>query len=249
MYLTGNTILITGGNSGIGLELSKKFVINKNKVIICGRSLEKLQKAQQQLPEIEIIQCDLAKQEQCDMLVKEVKSKYPIINVLINNAAIVNKIDFIETENALEMGKNEIAINFLAPVYLMKELYPILKENPKPNIINITTGLVYTPKADYPFYCSTKAALHSFTQILRKQTENNPVKIIEVLFPSVKTPWHKGNPPKIAISPENAVKEMLNGLKKGKPEIRIGGAKLIYCISRLFPSFAFKKVNAIENEN
>ncbi|MDF3029105.1 MAG: acr [Fluviicola sp.] len=248
MNLSGNTILITGGSSGIGLELCKQLVHKKNTVIICGRSLEKLQEAKSQFPEVEIIQCDLADKKQCEELIHRVKSNYSKINVLINNAAIVNKIDFIGTENALEMAENEIAINFLAPLNLIKELYTTLQQNLHPNIITITTGLVYTPRTDYPFYCGTKAALHSFTQVLRKQTENDKVKITEVLFPSVSTPWHKGNPPKMAISPEKAVSQMLKGLEKEKAEIKVGKVKLLYIISRFAPGFAFKKVNSIQNE-
>lgn len=247
MNLTGNTILITGGSSGIGLELSEQLVNRKNNVIICGRSLEKLEKAKQKLPQIEIIQCDLADEKQCESLVNQVKSKFPNTNILINNAAIVNNIRFLDTKNAVELAKIESATNFLAPVHLIKGLYETLQQNQNPSIINITTGLVYVPRANYPFYCPTKAALHSFTQILRKQTENDAVKIIEVLFPAVKTPWHKGNPPKIAITPKKAVTEVLGGLSKDKSEIKVGGAKMLYRISRLFPSFAFQKVNSLKN--
>lgn len=249
MDLTGNTILITGGSSGIGLELCKQFYKKNNKIVICGRSSEKLQKAKEQFPEIEIIQCDLEQKQERKRLIEQIKTKFSNLNILINNAAIVNKVDFLETENSLEMAESESAINFHAPIHLIKGLYETIRENKNPTIVNITTGLVYTPRVDYPFYCPTKAALHSFTQILRKQTEGDSVKISEVFFPAVKTPWHKGNPPKIAITSGKAVQEMLNGLETGKSEIRVGGAKLLYRISRLAPRFAFKKVNGLKNEN
>jgi len=71
-------------------------------------------------------------------------------------------------------------------------------------------------------------------------------EVIEVMFPAVITPWHKGNPPKIAIPVDNAVNQMIKGLEKGKPEIRVGGAKILYLMSRIAPSFALKKVNSIE---
>lgn len=248
MNLTDNTILITGGSSGIGLELCKQFSKRNNRVIICGRSLEKLKKTKKQFPKIEIIQCDLAQEQERNKLIEQIKNQFQTLNVLINNAAIVNKIIFFETENILEMAEKETAINFIAPIHLIKGLYETIRANNNSNIINITTGLVYTPKANYPFYCPTKAALHSFTQVLRKQTESSTVKISEVLFPPVKTTWHKGNPPKIAISPKKAVEEMLNGLEIGKTEIRVGGAKLLYWISRLAPSFASKKVNELKNQ-
>jgi uncharacterized oxidoreductase len=87
--------------------------------------------------------------------------------------------------------------------------------------------------------------LHSFTQVLRDQLKNEEIQIIEVMFPAVDTPWHKGNPPKIAITPERAVSEMLKKIADGKTEIRIAKVKLLYLISRIAPKFALKKINNI----
>lgn len=243
MKLSKSTVLITGGSSGIGLELSKELIKKGNKVIICGRSEKKLKDAKNQFSELEIFQCDLSEKKQCADLVNWIKDYHPDLNVLINNAAVVNKTNFIETKDILELAEKETEINFLAPVRLINLLYPLLKNNNNPQIINITTGLIYSPRADYPFYNSTKAALHSFSQVLRIQLAKMNINITEVMFPAVRTPWHKGNPPKIAISPEKAVAEMIKGLEKNKPEIRIAGAKLLYKISRIAPGFALKKVN------
>ncbi|MCB0460188.1 MAG: SDR family NAD(P)-dependent oxidoreductase [Flavobacteriaceae bacterium] len=248
MKLSNHTILITGGSSGIGLELSRRLIEKKNKVIICGRSEEQLQAAQYQIPELEIVKCDISDENQCRHLRDWIGKKFPEVNMLINNAAIVHKTDFFNTDNIIEMAKKEVETNFMAPLRLIHDLFPYIQKNTNPAIINITTGLIYTPRADYPFYNATKAALHSFTQVLRKQTESSNVQIIEVMFPAVKTPWHKGNPPKIAISTEKAVQEMLEGLEKGKSEIRIAGANLLYKISRIAPKFAFKKVNNLKNK-
>ncbi len=247
MKLSGNTILITGGSSGIGLELSKRLIQNNNKVIICGRSQRKLNEAKKQLPELEIIQCDLSSKTECANLARWITTHHPNINVLINNAALVHKVDFLSTENIMEMAELEVETNFMAPIRLTYALYPHLQKNTNPKIINITSGLVYTPRVDYPFYNATKAALHSFTQVFRKKTKHSNVDTIEVMFPAVKTPWHNGNPPKIAIPTEKAVDDMLKGLEKGIPEIRIAGVKLLYQISRIAPKFAFKKVNSLQD--
>ncbi|RDY61043.1 SDR family oxidoreductase [Flagellimonas nanhaiensis] len=244
MQLAGNTILITGGSSGIGLELSKKLVEN-NKVLICGRSRQRLENAKELIPALEIFQCDLSDKNQCNSLADWIKEEHPDLNVLINNAAVVHKVNFLGTGGILDMAEQEIAINFMAPVRLIHSLSPILQRNHRATIINITTGLIYAPRAVYPFYNSTKSALHSFTQVLRKQMEGSNLNIIEIMFPAVDTPWHKGNPPKIAISKEKAVDEMLKGLQKGKEEIRIAGANLLYKIARLAPKFAFQKVNSL----
>lgn len=245
MKLTQNTVLITGGSSGIGLELSKRLIENKNKVIICGRSEAKLQETQSLYPEIITYPCDLSKKEECVQLAEWVQANHPGLNVLVNNAAMVHNTRFMETEGILEMAEQEIATNFLGPVNLVKLLHNVLVKNANPTLINVTTGLVYVPRADYPFYNATKAALHSFTQMLRMQLKDATIEIIEVLFPAVDTPWHKGNPPKIAISTEKAVNEMLKGLEKGKPEVRVAGVKMLYLLSRIVPGFALKKLNSL----
>lgn len=243
MNLSGNTILITGGSSGLGLEMSKRFLELGNKVIICSRSSEKLNQTKKLLPKVITYQCDISEKEQCEKLIEWIESNHAGINIIINNAAIVNKTSFVNDKDIINKLYDEVNTNFIAPICLIKLLYPVLLKNENPSIINITTGLAYVPRAAYPFYNATKAGLHSFTQVLRYQLNDSPVKIFEVLFPVVDTPWHKGNPPKIAITPQKAVAEMLSGLDKNKTEIRVGAVKLLYFLHKIAPKFAFKKIN------
>ena len=154
---------------------------------------------------------------------------------------MVHQTSFLETAGVSEMAALEMNTNFLGPIRLIKGLHPILKKNKQPTIVNVTTGLVYAPRADYPFYNATKSALHSFTQVLRIQLRKTNYMVIEVLFPAVKTPWHKDTPPKIAISVEKAVDHMIKGLGRGKKEIKINGVKILYVLSRIAPNFALKK--------
>jgi uncharacterized oxidoreductase len=243
MELSENKVLITGGSSGIGLELSRRLLEKDNKVLICGRSAQKLKAAHKLFPKLEIFQCDLSDKQQCKKLTEWIKSNHPDLNLLINNAALVHQANFFETDDFLEKAELEVQTNFLAPVRLIKYLYPVLKKNTEAAIINVTTGLVYAPKAAYPLYNATKAALHSFTQVLRLQQKNSTPKIIEVMFPAVDTPFHKGNTPKIAITTEKAVNEMLTGIQNDKDEIRIAGVKLLYKLTRMAPKFALQKIN------
>jgi uncharacterized oxidoreductase len=246
MRLQNNTVLITGGSSGIGLELGKVFIEKGNKVIICGKSGEKLEAVKRLDPKFVTYQCDLSDSKECADLAQKIRTNHPGLNMLINNAAIVNKIDFIQDENALELAENEYQTNLMAPIRLIKLLYPTISAQESSAIINITTGLIYAPRVIYPFYNSSKSALHSFTQTLRIRLQDEKTKVVEVMFPAVDTPWHRGTPPKIAISTETAVSEMIKGLEKGKSEIRVGGAKILCLVSRLAPSFALKKVNEIQ---
>jgi len=246
MKIKNNTVLITGGSSGIGLEFAKVLIEKGNKVIICGKSNEKLLAAKKMIPELITYQCDLSNSQECTDFAKRIIENHPDLNILINNAAIVNKIDFITEKKAIELAENEYQTNLIAPIRLIKLLYSTISTKESSAIINITTGLIYAPRFIYPFYNSSKSALHSFTQTLRIRLKDENTKVIEVMFPAVDTTWHRGTPPKIAISTDKAVSEMINGLEKGKSEIRVGGAKILYLMSRLAPSFALKKVNEIQ---
>jgi len=246
MKLKYSIVLITGGSSGIGFELAKVLTNNGNKVIICGKSNEKLLAAKKMIPELITYQCDLSDSQECTDFAKRIIENHPDLNILINNAAIVNKIDFITEKKAIELAENEYQTNLIAPIRLIKLLYSTISTKESSAIINITTGLIYAPRFIYPFYNSSKSALHSFTQTLRIRLKDENTKVIEVMFPAVDTTWHRGTPPKIAISTDKAVSEMINGLEKGKSEIRVGGAKILYLMSRLAPSFALKKVNEIQ---
>jgi uncharacterized oxidoreductase len=246
MNLQNNTILITGGSSGLGLEMAKQFIKLQNKVLICSRSGEKLEAAKKMLPELITYNCDLSKETERKNLAAGIQSNHPSLNMLINNAAIVHRNNFSKDPDAFEKAADEIQTNLLAPIHLTKLFLPLLQQNPTNSIINITTGLVYTPRAIYPIYNATKAALHSYTQVLRHQINPSNTKIVEVLFPVVDTPWHEGNAPKIAISPQKAVKEMLARLKQNKLEVKVGAVKLLYLLSRIAPSFAFKKINSLD---
>lgn len=245
MQTKSNTILITGGSSGIGLELANVLVQKGNKVIICSRSQEKLEKARQVIPTVNIIQCDVSQLQECERLYRWVESYHPECNILINNAAVVHKTSFRNDNDIIAKSECEIHTNFLGPLSLIKLFLPLLEKNNNSEIINVTTGLIYAPKATYTTYCATKAALHSFTQTLRIQLKDNPVKIREVIMTVVDTPFHNGDAPKIAVTPKEAVSEMVKKLEQSKTEIRIGGTKLLYILSRLMPGLATKIINRV----
>lgn len=248
MVLQNNTVLITGGSSGIGLELARQLSKKRNKILVCGRTLCKLERAKKEIPSLHYLQCDISKPEECEKLRNWVQTDHAECNILINNAAIVTRKNFYKDEKAIRHAESEIATNLMAPIRLAKLFSAVLQQNKQPSIINITTGLAFVPRATYPFYCATKAALHSFTKVLRSQSQGRNITISEVMFPVVDTPWHDGNPPKIAITPEEAVAEMISELEKGKEEIHVGKVKLLYLLSRIVPNLAFKKLNSLAEQ-
>ena len=240
--LKGNTILITGGSSGVGLELAARLSCMGNQVLICGRSAEKLRIAQEQIPGVQTFCCDLGLVSGREQLYRHVLERFPQCTMLINNAAIVHRISFAGEEHAFGRAEEEFAVNLLAPIHLCKLFLPLFQQN-KGHIINISTGLIYAPRASYPFYNATKAALHAFTQVLRMQVPS--IRVSEVMLPVVDTPWHGGQVPASAISAEKAVKGILRGLRSGGPEIRVGKVKLLYFISRIWPALAVRIVNRL----
>jgi uncharacterized oxidoreductase len=245
MKIEGQTILITGGSSGIGLALAQALVERGNKILICGRSLEKLEAASRAIPGIRTFQCDLAMADERVRLSNWVKDNHPSCNVLVNNAAVVHRGSFHDDDDIIEKAEMEMQINFFAPIHLIKLMLPILLTNKNSSVVNVTTGLVYVPRAAYPIYPATKSALHAFTQGLRFQLRNSPLRIVEVLMTVVNTPWHDGNPPPIAISPNEAANEMISGLERGKTEIRISRVKRLYFLSRVAPKLAFRLINRL----
>src|SRR5690606_36604594 len=244
MKLNDNTVLITGGSSGIGLELEKQLIARNNTVIICGRSGEKLATAKKSSPQLNTFQCDIAQKSDRERLINYMKKEYPDFNVLVNNAAVAHKADFLSEPMMPGMVELEVQTNLLAPVLLSREF---LNYNKTGTLINITTGLIYAPRSVYPIYNATKAALHAFTQVLRKQTEPLGSKIIEVMMPVVDTAWHRGNPPRTAITAERAVTLMMRHLKGDRNEIRIDRVKMLYLLSRIAPGLACRIVNNLHD--
>jgi uncharacterized oxidoreductase len=245
MKLQHQTVLITGGSSGIGLELAKRLIEKQNTVIICARSADKLTETKMKLPSVHTFPCDISRASDRFNLVEWIRTNHPQCNVLINNAAIVHKTDFRLDDQIIEKAEKEIQTNLLAPIALAKLFLSVFETFQQSAVINITTGLVYAPRAVYPIYNATKAGLHAFTQVLRLQIKSLPVQVIEVMMPVVDTPWHRGDVPKIAISAERAVGEMLTRIEKGEKEIRVGRVQILYLLSRLAPAFALRKINQV----
>src|SRR5262245_19913508 len=168
MELGGNTVLITGGASGIGFALAERFLAAGSEVILCGRREEKLREAKSQHPQLHIRVCDVAGEPERVALFEWAAGEFPRLNVLVNNAGIQRRVQLAQCE---EWGRTrqEIAINLAAPVHLSLLFIPHLVQQERPAILNVTSGLAFVPMASAPIYSATKAALHSFTLSLRHQ--------------------------------------------------------------------------------
>lgn len=244
MELSDNTILITGGSEGIGFELARALAA-KNTVLICGRSEEKLARAQERLPDVVTEVCDLTDAEQRTSLVERVLRSHPALNVLINNAGGREQVDLASGEGVEAALAHDLALNFTAPVDLCGRLLPHLQKKPRAAVVNVTTGLVYLPKAAQPFYCAAKAALHSYSQSLRWALRGSSVKVFEVMMPLVDTGFHKGTLPTNlrAMSAEEVTRDALAALERGRGEILVGKSAVARWVSLLAPSRGLAIVN------
>jgi uncharacterized oxidoreductase len=237
MKLSGNTILITGGSSGIGLALVKTFNQLGNKIIIVGRDIGKLNDAKKQFPEIDIFPCDLTKQSDIDDLIVFIEQNYPNLNMLFNNAAIQYNYDFLSEPNIVNKVEYEVSANLTSTIKLCGLLLPTLLKNDNAAIINVSSGLALSPKKSAPVYCGTKAAIHNFTKAFRYQMEATNVKVFEILPPIVDTPMTEGRG-KNKMTSEQLVDEFIKDFKNNKVESYIGKSKLLKLIARISPKLA-----------
>jgi uncharacterized oxidoreductase len=186
MQRSGNTVLVTGGASGIGLAFARRFLAAGNRVIVCGRRESALREAADANPGLETRACDLAREEERVALAEWVTDAFPELNVLVNNAGIQRRVRLTEPEAWTET-REELAINLDAPLHLSLRLLPHLRTRPGATIMNVTSGLSFVPFVAAPVYCATKAALHSFTLSLRHHLADTGVRVVEILPPAVNT--------------------------------------------------------------
>ena len=186
MELSGHTVLVTGGASGIGNALALRFVREGSAVVVCGRRADKLREAQSEQPALTTIVCDVSRAENRVDLVETVLRDHPALDVLVNNAGIQRRVDLTKSE-AWDDTHEELAINLEAQIHLCMLLIPHLLKQAQPAIINVTSALAMVPRAAVPVYSATKAAFHSFTLSLRSQLADTPLRVIEVAPPAVDT--------------------------------------------------------------
>ena len=248
MKIEGNTILITGGATGIGFAMAEAFMNAGNEVIICGRRKDKLEEAKSKLPNIHTRVCDLSKPAEREALYQWASSNFKDLNILVNNAGIQRMIDFRKGTSDLFNGENEVEINLVAPIHLSAHFIPLLSKQTESAIINVSSGLGFAPLAFMPVYCATKAAVHSFTMSLRRQLKDTPIKVFEVIPPTVNTELDKGartarGQKDLGIPPIEVAKATLNGVEKDEFEIAVGAAQNLRMGARMNPEQLFNNMN------
>jgi uncharacterized oxidoreductase len=228
MKMSGNTILITGGGSGIGRALAEAFHDEGNQVVIAGRRKEQLDATTAANPGMKSAVLDIENANSVLSFAKRLKHEYPTLNVVIHNAGIMRPESL--PEGALADAEATVATNLLGPIRLTAALLPQLLAQPQAAIMTVSSGLAFVPMAVTPTYCATKAAIHSYTQSLRYQLKDTAVQVLELIPPYVQTelmgPRQAKDPNAMPL--KDFISEAMNILKSAPQTAEI-------CVERVKP--------------
>lgn len=187
MNISGNTILITGGGSGIGRALAVAFQAQGNRVIIAGRRRQMLDETIAANPGMKAVVLDIDSPGSIREFADQVVKESPDLNAVIHNAGIMRPENLLDPEGNQSTVDATITTNLLGPVRLNAALLPHLLKQPKATIMTVSSGLAFIPLALTPTYNATKAAIHSYSQSLRYQLRSTGVEVIELVPPYVQT--------------------------------------------------------------
>lgn len=254
MELKNSTILITGGTSGIGLELVKQLTKQGANIIVTGRNLDKLNETKKQFPEIQTFQSDVSNSNDIEQLYTQLIQQFPELNIIINNAGIMRNLDLQDTSMNLENLTQEIEINLSGTIRMVHQFLPHLKKQKSAAIVNISSGLAFLPFPLSPIYSAAKSGIHAYTQVLRLQLKNTSVKVFELAPPATETTLMNAfttDLPSDTAGPIMKVDKMvqvaINGLLKNKFEIKPGMSKALNFMGRIAPKFFLNYIDkAIE---
>lgn len=186
MKITGNTILVTGGTSGIGLGLATRLARAGNKVIVAGRRKELLDRIAAEHDGIEAVVLDVTDPASIASAHDTVTRTHPELNVLVNMAGVMLPENLLE-QDSLAVAETTVAANLLGPIRMLYAFLPTLLQQDDATVLNVSSGLGFVPLPATPTYSATKAAVHMFTESLRVQLDGTSVQVIELIPPAVRT--------------------------------------------------------------
>ncbi len=251
MTLSDNTVLITGGTSGIGYELAKRLLALGNTVIITGRNAEKLKTAKAALPGVHTFQSDVSDAEDIVKLFEDVVKAFPSLNILINNAGEMRRILLQDPSITLQGITREVEINLMGPIRMVQQFLPHLKTKATAAILNVTSGLALVPFPISPVYGASKSGLRSFTKSLRVQLAGISVKVFELVAPAANTPLNdkflseEGFDPKSMMAVDKLVDATIKGIEHDTPEIYPGISKVLRIMSRIAPKLVLAQTSKV----
>lgn len=187
MKTTDNTILVTGGGSGIGRALADAFHARGNTVIVAGRRKDALEATVAGKRGMHVAPLDVTRADAIRDFARRIVSDFPRLNVVVNNAGIMRAEDLLADTVDLTDAEAMVTTNLLGPIRLNAALLPHLRSQARAAILNVSSGLAFVPRFDTPTYNATKAAIHSYSQSLRFQLRRTSVQVHELVPPYVQS--------------------------------------------------------------
>ncbi|MCI0752165.1 SDR family oxidoreductase [Teichococcus vastitatis] len=218
MNQSGNTILITGGGSGIGEALAHRFHDRGNTVIVAGRRRDTLERTITGRPNMHAIELDVNSAAGVADCAQRLLAEHPRLNVLVNNAGIM-RFEALDRSRDLTDAEQTITTNLLGPIRLTNALIDHLTAQPGAAIVNVTSGLAFVPLFATPTYNATKAAMHSYTLSLREVLRDR-VEVIELAPPAVQTGLTPGQESRPGYLPLDAFADEVMSLFAQQPTPR-----------------------------
>ncbi|QQS15616.1 MAG: SDR family oxidoreductase [Candidatus Moraniibacteriota bacterium] len=215
MKLSHNTIIVTGGGSGIGRELARRWQAAGNTVIVAGRNMNNLRETIGDLENMYAYELDVANEESIESFAKAVIVEHPDVNVLVNNAGIMG-FENITARREIDHAENVVNTNLLGPIRLINAFIDHLCAVKDAAIVNVTSGLAFVPLPISPTYSASKAAMHSYTQSLRRQLDGE-IEVIEIAPPGVRTELNPGQSENEEYMPLDAFADEVMTLLQQEP--------------------------------
>lgn len=244
MNITGKTVLITGGGSGIGFEIARLLNDKGNNVIITGRTEAKLQKAAAQLNNVSYIAADVNSESDINKIVEHIDKEFGGLDILINNAGAANYYKLGDGSDNYAQAAEEIQTNYLSIIRITDKLLPLLRASKEAAIVNVSSIVAFAPGINLPTYAASKAALHSYTRALRYTlAKTTGIRVFELMPPLVNTEFSAIIGGENGIPPAEVAQHLIDGFEKDEYELHTGNTANLYQLYLQSPEEALNVLN------
>jgi uncharacterized oxidoreductase len=249
MNITGNTILITGAGTGMGLEAARQFSELGNTVIMVARNADRLAEEAGSLRNAYTFPCDITDAAQVHFLLAYLRAEHPQLNIAFLNAGVTHNYRLFSETDAYAHAAQEVDTNFLSIIRLTQELEPVLADKAESALVITTSAAAYVPDVSNPTYSATKAALHSLVMSMRASLDrkNSPIKLFELIAPLVDSPFSQEVISDQKMPAKDVIEALIGGLEQDETELRVGASEDLYQALRRSPQEAMQLANAITN--